>query len=64
MDSDGLVKYYWRTDSSASWTLERTSNVTASGKYYVSVSPANTSITATCYIKSDSATAWKERGSA
>ena len=64
MDSDGLVKYYWRTDSSASWTLERTSNVTASGKYYVSVSPQNASITATCYIKSDSATAWKERGSA
>ena len=64
MDSAGLVKYYYRVNSSGSWNLERTSTVTASGKYYVSVSPPNTSTNSTCFIKSDSATAWVERGSA
>ena len=63
MDSAGLVKYYWRTDSSSSWNLERTSTVTASGKYYVSVSPHSTA-TCTSYIKSSSTIAWKERGTA
>ena len=64
MDSAGLVKYYYRVNSSGSWNLERTSTVTASGKYYVSVSPPNTSTNSTCFIKSSSAIAWKERGSA
>ena len=63
MDSAGLVKYYYRVNSSGSWNLERTSTVTASGKYYVTASP-NSSASCTCYIKSDAAIAWKERGTA
>jgi len=62
MDSAGEVKYYYRENSSSSWNLERTSTVTASGKYYVSVSPNGNTISCTCYIKSSSAIAWKERG--
>ena len=54
MDSAGLVKYYWRSGSSGTWTLERTSTVTASGDYYMAVSPA--SGTTTCFIKGTPAT--------
>lgn len=61
MDSAGLVKYYYRVNSSGSWNLERTSTVTASGKYYVSAS-SHSSASCTCYIKSSSAISWKERG--
>jgi hypothetical protein len=63
MDSAGEVKYYYRANSSSSWNLERTSTVTASGKYYVSVSVYSTA-SCTCYIKSDATIAWKERGTA
>ena len=54
MDSAGLVKYYWRSGSSGAWTLERTSTVTASGDYYMAVSPA--AGTTTCFIKGTPAT--------
>lgn len=64
MDSEGEVKYYYRENSSSSWgDPERTSNVVASGKYYVSVSVYSTS-SCTCYIKSDASMAWVERGNA
>jgi hypothetical protein len=63
MDSAGLIKYYYRVNSSGSWNLERTSTVTASGKYYVSVSP-HSNATCTCFIKSSSQTLWAERGTA
>ncbi len=62
MDSAGLVKYYYRVNSSGSWNLERTSTVTASGKYYVTASPNGNTIECACFIKSSSAIAWKERG--
>jgi hypothetical protein len=51
MDSAGLVKYYWRSGSSGTWTLERTSTVTASGDYYFTVSHSGTAGTITSYIK-------------
>ena len=63
MDSAGEVKYYYRENSSGSWNLERTSTVTASGKYYVTASPNGTA-SCTCYIKSDATIVWKERGTA
>ena len=49
MDSNGLVIYYWRSGNSGSWTTERTSTVTASGDYYMAVSPMSGTIT--CFIK-------------
>ena len=63
MDSDGEVNYYWRSGNSGSWTNERVpSNVTASGDYYVSVSPDSTGKTIYCYIKSSANPSWKEKG--
>ena len=64
MAANGAVVYYWRSGNSGSWTTERTSNVTASGDYYVSVSMGNTTSTAYCYIKSDANPTWKEKGTA
>ena len=65
MDSDGEVNYYWRSGNSGSWTNERVpSNVTASGDYYVSVSPDSTGKTIYCYIKSSANPSWKEKGTA
>ena len=64
MAANGAVVYYWRSGNSGSWTTERTSNVTASGDYYVTVSMGNTTSTVYCYIKSDANPAWKEKGTA
>ena len=56
MDSAGLVKYYFRSGNSGSWTLDRTSTVTASGDYYMTVSNSNSTPDITCYIKGTPAT--------
>ena len=64
MAANGAVVYYWRSGNSGSWTTERTSNVTASGDYYVTVSMGNTTSTVYCYIKSDANPTWKEKGTA
>ena len=56
MDSAGLVKYYFRSGNSGDWTLDRTSTVTASGDYYMTVSNSNSTPDVTCYIKGKPAT--------
>ena len=65
MAANGAVVYYWRSGNSGSWTNERVpSNVTASGDYYVSVSPDSAGKTIYCYIKSSANPSWVEKGTA
>lgn len=62
MDSSGVVKYYFRSNGSAEWTLDRTSSVTAtsSAKYYVSAGTASSSRSVTVFIKSPQSLVWSQ----